>query len=181
MKTGKDRMLITPSGVCKGHLRQVDLVKVSITEGKSIGDGRPSIELPFHTAFYKHRKDVGAVIHTHPLHCTVLAVAGISVKSSLTPEGVVVLGEVPLIPYETPGSEKLAGRLISSMGGANAFILEKHGAIAVGRDLTEAFHRIETLEFAATVQVKAAGFGGGRELTRKDMSDILSLAGRQKQ
>lgn len=180
-RIGKDRMLITPSGACKGRLNETDLVKMSISEGKAIGAGKPSIEVPFHSAFYKRREDVAAVIHTHPLCCTALAVAGISLKTALTPEGVLVLGNVPLVPYETPGTEKLASRLIESMGDANAFLLERHGAITVGKDLAEAFHRMETLEFAAALQMKSAGIGGTEELTRKEVSKILSPLGRQKQ
>jgi len=180
-RIGTNRMLITPSGACKGHLKRDDLVKMSIFEGRLIGEGRPSIEVPFHSAFYKHRKDVAAVIHTHPLHCTVLAVAGIGLKSALTPEGALVLGNVPLIPYETPGTDRLADRLIESLGEANAFILERHGAITVGKNLAEAFYRIETLEFAAALQIRSAGIGGGKELTRKQMSEVLSFAGRQKE
>lgn len=180
-RIGKDRMLITPSGACKGFLEEDDLVKMSILKGEPIGGGRPSIEVPFHSAFYKQREEVAAVIHTHPVHCTALAVAGITPKTALTPEGVLVLGKVPLIPYETPGTEKLANKLVESMGNANAFLLERHGAITVGKDLAEAFHRMETLEFVAELQVKSAGIGGTKELTRREVSKILSSLGRQKQ
>ncbi|MDD1773480.1 MAG: class II aldolase/adducin family protein [Methanomassiliicoccales archaeon] len=180
-RIGKDRMLITPSGACKGHLEEDDLVKMSILAGKPIGGGRPSIEVPFHSAFYKRRNEIAAVIHSHPVHCTALAVAGIPLKTALTPEGVLVLGKVPLIPYETPGTESLADRLIRSMGDANAFLLEKHGAIAVGKDLAEAFYRMETLEFAAALQVKSSGIGETKELNTKEISKILLSAGRQKQ
>ncbi len=176
-----DDLLITPSGACKGFLIEKDLVRISISEGKTTGAGRPSIEVPFHTTFYKHRKDVGAVIHTHPLYCTVLAVAGIPLRTGLTPEGVLVLGAIPLVPYETPGTDRLAKRLAESMGDANAFLLERHGAITVGKDLPEAYHRMETLEFAAALQVISAGLGGAEELTKREMTRILTSIGRQKQ
>lgn len=52
-----DDLLITPSGACKGFLIERDLVRISISDGKTTGGGRPSIEVPFHTALYKHRKD----------------------------------------------------------------------------------------------------------------------------
>ena len=180
-RIGEDRMLITPSGVCKGHLEEDDLVKMSILEGNPIGVGRPSIEVPFHSAFYRCRKEVAAVIHGHPLYCTALAVARIPLTAALTPEGVLDLGKVPIIPYATPGTKKLADTLIGSMGEANAFLLEKHGAITVGKELAEAFYRMETLEFAAALQVESAGIEGTKELTRKEVSEILSSFGRQKQ
>jgi L-fuculose-phosphate aldolase len=180
-KIERDRMLITPSGACKGFLEEGDLIEMSISEGVPIGGGRPSIEVPFHSAFYKRRDDVAAVIHTHPIYCTALAVAKIPLKTALTPESVLILGKVPLVPYETPGTEKLASKLIEPMDDANAFLLERHGAITVGKDLAEAFHRMETLEFAAALQVKSAGLGGTKELTGEEVSKILSSLGRQKQ
>jgi L-fuculose-phosphate aldolase len=180
-RIGADRMLITPSGACKGFLREGDLIKMSISEGKPMGGGKPSIEVPFHSTFYKRRDDVGAVIHTHPLYCTTLAVAGIPLRAGLTPEGVLVLGNVPLVPYETPGTRRLAKRLSESMGDADAFLLEKHGAIAVGKDLAEAFYRMETLEFLAALQVKSMDIGKTEELSKKEIDRILSSLGRQKQ
>lgn len=180
LRVGKDRILITPSGACKGFLRGKDLIPMSISRGAVIGDGRPSIEAPFHLAFYRNREEVGAVMHTHPVSCTALAVAGVAVRPGLTPEGLLVLGEVPLVAYATPGTKELADRLEDSMkGGADAFVLERHGAITVGKDLEEAFQRMETLEFVAAVQLKAMSVGRARDLGQKEKNTILRL--RQKQ
>jgi L-fuculose-phosphate aldolase len=176
-----DDLLITPSGACKGFLIERDLVRISISDGKTTGGGRPSIEVPFHTALYKRRKDVGAVVHAHPLYCTVLAVAGIPLRTGLTPEGVLILGPVPLVPYETPGTDRLAKKLAESKHDANAFLLERHGAITVGKDLPEAYHRMETLEFAAALQVISVNVGEVEELTKSEMTRILTSIGRQKQ
>ncbi len=57
------RMLITPSGVCKGMLEAEKLVEIDIATGEVAAGGRPSIETPFHLAFYRGRPDVGAVVH----------------------------------------------------------------------------------------------------------------------
>ncbi|MBM4237697.1 MAG: class II aldolase/adducin family protein [Euryarchaeota archaeon] len=173
-RAGEDRMLITPSGKCKGLLQESDPILMSISSGKVVGRGKPSIETPFHLAFYRSREEVGAVIHSHPLSCTVLAVAGVPVKTGLTPEGVLVLGDVPLVKYETPGTERLARRLTESAVGARACLLEKHGAIAVGKDLEEAFYRIETLEFLASLQVGLAPFPGIKELPKGERKRIES-------
>ena len=39
------------------------------------GDGTPSSEMPTHLAVYRARTDVGAVVHTHSVYATALAVA----------------------------------------------------------------------------------------------------------
>ncbi|OPY34139.1 MAG: L-fuculose phosphate aldolase [Methanomassiliicoccales archaeon PtaU1.Bin124] len=152
-RTEKGTMFITPSGSCKGLLEADQMVEISIADGKVIGTGRPSMETPFHLAFYRNRPDVMAVVHSHPMFCTVCACGNIKVRPNLTPEGLLVLGkDVPMVSYATPGSEDLAALVQGSMASANAFLLEKHGAITLGKDLAEAYFRMETLEYMAELQ-----------------------------
>ena len=172
-----DVMLITPSGSCKGLLNENDIIEVDIASGSVIGKGKPSIETPFHLAFYRERPDVNAVVHCHPMFCTVMAVAGVGLETGLTPEALMVLGrEVPMIPYATPGTEYLANMLRQSLGTAVSFILEKHGAIAVGGTMKEAFHRMETLEFMAELQYHLMKLGKVEPLPYNEVERILSMS-----
>ena len=167
-------MLITPTSNCKGMLTEDGLVAIDINDGKVLGRGRPSIETPFHLAFYRARPEINAVIHTHPVYCTALAVKGIAIQPALTPEGLLVLGrEVPMVPYATPGTDDLANALSNAFRTSNAFLLEKHGAIAVGRDMAEAFHRMETLEFMAQLQFNLLALGGAELLPGDEVERIL--------
>jgi L-fuculose-phosphate aldolase len=134
------------------------------------------METPFHLAFYRQRKDVGAVIHCHPLFCTLLSCTGETVRTDLTPEGLLVLKKVAFIPYATPGSEQLARNLAEGMDGHDAFILENHGAIAVGKDVADACHKMETLEFLAELQVKAQGNDRLKALPAEEKARIMALA-----
>lgn len=166
-------MIITPSGSCKGMLDPTELVTVDIATGEAVG-GRPSMETPFHLTVYRNRPDVHGVVHVHPRFCTVLACAGVPVEPALTPEGLMVLGaRVPLIPYATPGTEGLAVSLGKEVRNANAFLLQSHGAISVGKDLKDAFHRMETLESHAELQYSLALLGKGRPLPADEVRRIL--------
>ncbi|MDH7508993.1 MAG: class II aldolase/adducin family protein [Methanomassiliicoccales archaeon] len=167
-----DRILITPSGRCKGFLKEKEILVVKIRSGKVSGKGKPSIETPMHAAIYKKRKDVGAVIHAHPPYSTVLAVAGVPLKTALTPEGALVLGEVPLVPFRVPGTHDLGESVATAIEKNNACLLEKHGALSVGSDLEEAFLRLETLEFLAKVQVHLKHFGEVEELSEEALRGI---------
>jgi L-fuculose-phosphate aldolase len=168
-----DVMVITPSGTCKGMLDPTELVTVDIATGKAVS-GRPSMETPFHLTVYRNRPDVNGVVHVHPRFCTVLACTGRSVDPAWTPEGLMVLGRtVPLIPYATPGSDDLAVMLGQEVEAANAFLLESHGAIAIGKDLKDAFHRMETLEAHAELQYHLALLGKGRPLPAEEVRRIL--------
>jgi L-fuculose-phosphate aldolase len=167
-------MLITPTNTCKGMLEEGRLVLIDLEDGKVLGGGRPSIETPFHMALYRARPDINAVIHTHPVHCTALAVKGIGIQPGLTPEGLLVLGrEVPMVPYATPGTDDLAKVLSKTSGNAAALLLEKHGAITVGKDMAEAFHRMETLEFMAQLQFNLHVLGGAGALPEDEICRVL--------
>jgi L-fuculose-phosphate aldolase len=167
-------MLITPTSTCKGRLTEDGMVVIDIKDGKTLSGGRPSIETPFHLAFYRARPEINAVIHTHPVYCTALAVKGERVRPGLTPEGLLVLGrEVPMVPYATPGTDDLARVLSEALRTSDAFLLEKHGAIAVGRNMTEAFHRMETLEFIAQLQFNLRALGGADALPGDEIDRIM--------
>ncbi|MDR3206161.1 MAG: class II aldolase/adducin family protein [Candidatus Methanoplasma sp.] len=170
VRLGEDRFLITPSGRNKGLLNPEDMVLIN-SKGRAVSDGKPSIEHKFHLALYAANPDVGAVVHCHPLHCVALAVSGRSIRCGLTPEGVILLGDAPLIGYFTPGSKELV-EAVRSNSGSRAMLLERHGAITQGRDLEEAFNRMEELEFQAKLQFLV---GDAEDLPAKEIAKLRKM------
>ena len=75
-------------------------------------------------------------------------------KCNITPEGVLLLGDVPMIGYYTPGSQEL-GDAVAAHGKSRAMLMERHGALTQGRTLEEAYNRMEELEFQARLQLLA--------------------------
>ncbi len=144
-------ILITPSGRNKGLLLPEDMVKMSM-DGKVIGEGKPSIEHRFHLALYNRNQETNAIVHCHPLYCTTLAVKDERIKSDLTPEGVLLLGDVPMIDYYTPGSEELV-KAVEACADSKAMLMRRHGALTQGRTMEEAYNRMEELEFQAQLQL----------------------------
>ncbi len=173
-RVGDSTVLITPSGVRKGDLGPPDLIKLSL-EGEVRGGGRPSIETPLHLLLYRRRPEVGAVVHGHPPFCTTLAVLSRELRISMIPEGVLVLKEVPLLPYETPGTEELASAVAGASDKGFGCLLQNHGAFAWGRDLEEAYNRLEEMEFLAMVQVRAEAIGTPNELSDPDIEALRQL------
>jgi L-fuculose-phosphate aldolase len=105
-----------------------------------------------------------------------MAVMGRVVLPAIIPEGLMVLGkEVQMVPYGTPGSPELAAHLDRAAVSGVAFTLEMHGAIAVGKDIKEATHRMETLEFVAKVQYLAEMAGELRLLPEEEAERILAM------
>lgn len=160
-------ILITPSGRNKGMLSPEDMVKMDL-DGNVLSEGKPSIEHKFHLALYKANKDTGAVVHCHPLYCVALAVQGKKVRTGLTPEGVMLLGEVPMLKYCTPGSDDLVKEVLAHSSD-RAMLMSKHGALTQGRTLEEAYNRMEELEFQAQLQTLA---GDAKELSAAEIKRI---------
>ena len=170
LRLNEKEFIITPSGRNKGLLRPDEMVLMNIN-GKVLSDGKPSIENKFHIALFKADPDTASVIHCHPLYCTALAVRGEKIKSTLTPEGVILLGNVPMIGYFTPGSKKLTDA-VAEHASCKAMLMERHGAITQGRTLEEAFNRMEELEFQAKLQMLA---GDAEELPLSEIKKLSKM------
>ncbi|RKY58435.1 MAG: class II aldolase/adducin family protein, partial [Candidatus Latescibacterota bacterium] len=106
-RVSEDRILITPSGMSKGFIREDQLILCDM-EGKVIsGNLKPSSELPMHLMVYRERPDVNAVVHAHPVVATGFAVAGIPLAQCVLPEVVLTVGAVPVAEYGTPSTEEV--------------------------------------------------------------------------
>jgi L-fuculose-phosphate aldolase len=165
---------VTPSGSCKGFLKPGEIVKVPFPGGRT--SGRPSMELPMHLAVYGARDDVGAVVHAHPTVATGFAVAGIALDRPMLAEGVVTLGPVPLIAYATPSTASLAEGVARAIASANGVLLGSHGALTVGRNLHQAWERMETLEQIARVTLVARILGREAALPDGEVERLLALS-----
>ena len=150
MMIGDSEILITPSGRNKGLLNPEDLVLID-TDGDVISGGKPSIETGMHLALYNLNPETKAVIHCHPLYCTSIATKNKKLRTDLTPEGVLLLGDVPMVPYQTPGSEELV-EAVAAYHESKAMLMVRHGAITQGCTIEEAYNRMEELEFQAKLQ-----------------------------
>ena len=102
-----DRLLCTPSLMCKGLLKPEDLCVVDMTGKQVAGERKRSSEIYLHLAIYRERPDVAAVVHTHAPHATAFAITHMPIPNCITGEVEVFLGEVPLVPYATPGSPEM--------------------------------------------------------------------------
>lgn len=116
---------------------------------KDVPDGVSS-EAPLHAACYGADSRVGAVAHVHAPY-SIAAAAKANVLESTSYEFDCILGpSVPVIDFIKPGSAELGrevARYISA--GAGAVLMKKHGSVAVGRDIEQAFLRALALERAA--------------------------------
>jgi L-fuculose-phosphate aldolase len=176
-RLGRDRLLVTPSGASKGYLRPSDLLVVTTAGERVRGRGRPSTELRMHLAAYRARPEVEAIVHAHPITAVALTVAGLPPPNDLVPEASVTLGEVAVAPFATPGTEELPRVLAPLLARHDVLLLERHGALALGRSLGEALDRMETLERVSRVAFLARVLGRCEPLGAEAVAKVLSAAG----
>ena len=166
----KKYVLITPTGLDKKNVEPSDIVKVDL-DGQVIGNGVPSSETIVHLKIYGARGDVNAIVHAHPATAVGLVSAGY-VPKGVTPEFVVMIGELGVVEFTTPG-EKTAKTLAKVLKDHNLVILKNHGAFSVGNSLMQAFSRIEILEEASKMIFVAKDFGGMPEFNQKQIKILL--------
>lgn len=169
------RILITPTGVSKGFMKASDLVLVDMS-GKVIdGKKKPSSELFMHLQIYKERNDVNSVCHLHPPYATGFSVAGIPLDQNGLSEVIISLGNIPLLPYGTPGTEDFYKPLIPLLHQCDAFLLANHGALAVGTDVFNAYFKMETLEHYAHILFIAKQLGNVNTLNADQVQKLEAL------
>ncbi|MBN1996001.1 class II aldolase/adducin family protein [candidate division KSB1 bacterium] len=168
-------IIMTPTGVSKGFLKTQDLVVVDIDGNKVAGTTRPSSESKMHLAIYKAREDVNAVVHAHPATATGFAVAGIPLTQCVLPEVIIAIGSIPIAEYATPGTQDLADVVVRYLNQYDAILMENHGAITVGSDVTSALFKMETMEHFAKIMLVAHQLGNIHGLPPRDVETLLDL------
>lgn len=134
--SGLDRkrglVVIKPSGMDYDRLRPADLV-VTDLEGRVVkGKWKPSVDLPHHLYIYRHRPEVGGVVHTHSSYATSFALLGKPIPAYLTAIADEFGNEIPCAPYVDNQGDNIGRAVIEHMGPAPAVLLAQHGAFTWG-------------------------------------------------
>ncbi|MCB9766085.1 MAG: class II aldolase/adducin family protein [Alphaproteobacteria bacterium] len=168
-------ILCTQAGCHKGFLEDEHLVVIDPAGRKLRGRGRPTSEMAMHLACYDVRPDVHAIVHAHPPLSIAFTIAGESMARCVLPEVVLTLGTVPTVEYETTGTQALADKIRPVVRDHDAILMDRHGAVCLGRDLLEAFCRLETMEHTALITKTARDLGQVRELPTDEAVKLRSM------
>jgi L-fuculose-phosphate aldolase len=168
-----ERILATPTGVCKGMMQPDDLIVVDMKGNKISGRAQGTSEIAMHTTVYGMRPDVKAVVHAHPPVATGYATAGRELNLALLPEVVIGLGCVPLADYGLPGTAALTEPMLPLIPKYDALMMANHGAVCYGEDVFKAYFKMETMEHFARIQLVAELLGGPKVLPRTEVDKLL--------
>ncbi len=132
-----DYFLMTPQDIC---ILDFDL---NVIEGAH----KPSVESAMHAAIYQARADVNAVVHTHQVYASALALINSPIPTLFDEQARFLGRTVDIIPYAPSGTNLLAKTIAKHVRNHNnAFIMKNHGALIFGHDMERAAHNVEILE-----------------------------------
>jgi len=175
VRFSRDHVLATPTGMSKGSIGTADLVVCDLEGNQLQGHTKLTTEIKIHLAVYQQREDACAVVHAHPPHATAFAVARKHLDERLMPEAYIAVGKVALTPYGTPSTSELEDSIRPAAADHEAILLSNHGALTLGRDLLEAYHRMEALEQLAHITTLTHMLGNATPLTPDEMARLEAI------
>jgi L-fuculose-phosphate aldolase len=173
VRLNDDTFLATPTGMSKGMMRSKDMVLVDRAGAKLKGRREVSSEIGMHLMIYKERPDVHGIVHAHPYTATGFASAGIALNEPLCSEIVMTLGEVPLAPYGTTGTDEIGESLAPFIAKHNAVLMANHGVVAYGKTLLEAYQRMEAVEHFARIVLVTHQLGRKNLISDTDIEKLV--------
>ena len=153
-------LAITPTSKSYHDLVLEEICVVDFAGKKLAGPFSPSIEIDMHIAIYTHRPDVMAVIHTHQDYGSAFSLLGQDVPVLFEEVALKIGRQIDMIPFASAGSAALADRVKGKLAnGAYGYILQNHGAVALGKSMDEALLNVELLEKMCRVYYLALTIG----------------------
>jgi L-fuculose-phosphate aldolase len=150
--------LVTPTGINYEKLTPDKLVSMS-HEGKYEGEVLPSSEWRFHHDIYAARPDVTAIVHTHSVYATALAVLGREIPAFHYMVAAAGGANIRCAPYATFGTQALSDNALTALKDRNACLLAQHGVIACGATLEKALSLAVEVEALAKMYLEALKTG----------------------
>ncbi len=94
---------------------------------------------------------------------------------TILPEAAIFLGSVALVPFGMPGTDEMRHTIRPFLADHKTFLLSNHGAVALGKDVSDAAMRMETLERVANVIYHAHQLGTPQPLPDHAFSKLLEI------
>lgn len=153
---GQSAFAITPSDYDYLKMTAADICLLGLDLTELEVPRKPSVESALHAAIYCARPDVQAVIHTHQVYPSTLAIIGAPIPA-LFDEQVRFLGRsVEIIPYAPSGTSLLKNKIAKRVRNHhNAYLMANHGALVLGDSIERALHNVDVLEKCALAYLLA--------------------------
>src|SRR5271157_281742 len=165
-------IVIKPSGVRYEELHPEHIVVLDL-DGKIVeGNLKPSSDTASHLYIYKHRSDVGGVVHTHSPYATAFAAVNKSIPVVLTAIADEFGGPIPCGGFALIGDEAIGKVVVESIGKSSAVLLRNHGVFTIGKDAKSAVKAAVMTEDNAKTVWLAMQIGTPDELPEQEVEKL---------
>ena len=146
----RNALCVTPSNYDYMKMVPDDICVLDLDLKVLEGDRDPSVEAALHAGVYRTRRDVNAVVHTHQVFASALAVLGMPIPALFDEQARFLGRSVQIIPYGPSGTSFLTKRVVKAIrSNDNAYLMKNHGVLCFGHYLERAAHNVEILEKCA--------------------------------
>lgn len=174
VKIGADLFAATPSGRAKFDLKDEDLIELDSSGSKVSGNGKPFSEFAVHAKVYALRPEVGAVLHSHAPFTTAVGCVNQEMVTTGIPEAVISLGPgVPLVGLALPNSPEFFSEFATLIPHYDAVMIAGNGIFTWGKDLEQAYLRMELVEHLAQIFAIAQPLGTSHLLAASQRQTLL--------
>jgi L-ribulose-5-phosphate 4-epimerase len=171
---GRDLMVIKPSGVSYDTLTPESMVVTDLHGELVDGEHSPSSDTAAHAYVYRHRPDVGGVVHTHSTYATAWAARAEPIPCVLTMIADEFGGEVPVGPFALIGDDSIGRGIVDTLkdSRSKAVLMAGHGPFTIGKDARSAVKTAVMLEDVARTVHIARQLGAPDRLAQNDIDSL---------
>jgi len=174
-----ERFLVTPSGLYYDTMTPADIVEMDF-DGRQWGTRIPTSEWRFHRDIFASRPDVNAILHSHSVHCTALAVHGMEIPAVHYMVGTAGGTTIRCAPYRTPTTQALSDVAVEALKGRRACLLQNHGAIVLGDTPDDCVNLHIEVEYLAELYCRALAIGAAtgndpKIISQRKMGEVLEM------
>ncbi len=176
IRVGDNLALCTPTLICKGFMKPEEMCLVDLDGNQLAGTRVRTSEAKTHFGIMKRQPAAKACVHAHPPHATAFAISNATIPSRLIPEAEVFLGKIGVAKYETPGTAANAEEVGRVGVDHQAVLMQNHGVICWGKDVEDAYWKMENIDAYCRTVAIAAGLGTGLHKFGPDkLKDLINL------
>jgi L-ribulose-5-phosphate 4-epimerase len=165
-------VVIKASGIRYEEMRPEHMVVMDLDGKRLEGDYKPSSDVFSHLYIYKHRPDVGGVVHTHSRYATAFASLGKPIPCVLTAIADEFGGPIPCGGFALIGDEAIGKMVIDYIGKSPAVLLKNHGVFTIGKDAMAAVKAAVMTEDAAATVWMALQIGTPDIIPQEDVDKL---------
>ncbi|MHA1862746.1 MAG: class II aldolase/adducin family protein [Candidatus Thorarchaeota archaeon] len=170
-----DDVIITPSSVHYTEMKVEDMVVINLKGDVLEGFRNPSVEWQMHLELYNTRSNVNAVVHTHSIYASAMAVLNESLPPMID-ETVPKLGShIRVSEYAMPGTNQLGKNVGTAIEERSAALIANHGAVCIAKTLEKALHLSIVLERTCKIYMIAKQVGTPKHLPAEVVEDEQDL------